>query len=141
MRGVLKSVIDHASRPYGKSAWSGKPHGVIGVSVEVIGTALTHLHLRNVLASLDTPTLCQPELFLQARDGLFDAEGELGVALRLLLQGWMDRYASWVTRHGAVSPACHMSLASLPPALRSECRSPHCRLERRDACASALASP
>jgi hypothetical protein len=30
--GVYKNAIDHASRPYGQSAWSGKPAGVIGVS-------------------------------------------------------------------------------------------------------------
>ena len=28
--GVLKNAIDHASRPYGQSAWAGKPAGVIG---------------------------------------------------------------------------------------------------------------
>ena len=31
--GVLKNAIDHASRPYGQSAFTGKPAGVIGVSV------------------------------------------------------------------------------------------------------------
>jgi len=30
MPGVLKNAIDHASRPYGQSAWEGKPAGVIG---------------------------------------------------------------------------------------------------------------
>ncbi|MEG3193916.1 NAD(P)H-dependent oxidoreductase, partial [Lysobacter sp. D1-1-M9] len=29
--GVLKNAIDHASRPYGQSAFAGKPAGVIGV--------------------------------------------------------------------------------------------------------------
>src|SRR5690606_16661493 len=38
--GVLKNAIDHASRPYGQSAWAGKPAGVIGISVGAIGTAL-----------------------------------------------------------------------------------------------------
>ena len=28
--GVLKNAIDHASRPYGQSAWSGKAAGVLG---------------------------------------------------------------------------------------------------------------
>ncbi len=37
--GVLKNAIDHASRPYGQSAFAGKPAGVIGVSVGAIGTA------------------------------------------------------------------------------------------------------
>ena len=37
---VLKNAIDHASRPYGYSAWKGKPAGVIGVSVGAIGTSM-----------------------------------------------------------------------------------------------------
>jgi NAD(P)H-dependent FMN reductase len=37
--GVLKNAIDHASRPYGQSAWAGKPAGVLGVSVGANGTA------------------------------------------------------------------------------------------------------
>src|SRR5947209_13553334 len=32
MPGVLKNAIDIASRPYGKSAWNGKPGAVISVS-------------------------------------------------------------------------------------------------------------
>lgn len=64
MPGVLKNAIDHASRPYGRSAWSGKPAGVLGVSVGVIGTALAQQHLRNVLASLDMPTLAQPAVLV-----------------------------------------------------------------------------
>ena len=38
--GVLKNAIDHASRPYGQSAWAGRPAGVIGVSPGAVGTAL-----------------------------------------------------------------------------------------------------
>ena len=33
MPGVLKNAIDWASRPYGDSAWEGKPVAVIGASV------------------------------------------------------------------------------------------------------------
>ena len=70
--GVLKNAIDHASRPYGQSAWAGKPAGVIGISVGAIGTAVAQQHLRNVLAYLDMPTLGQPEVFLQNKPGFFD---------------------------------------------------------------------
>jgi chromate reductase len=38
--GVMKNAIDNASRPYGQSAWAGKPAGVIGISVGQIGTAI-----------------------------------------------------------------------------------------------------
>ncbi|MEZ5844253.1 MAG: NAD(P)H-dependent oxidoreductase [Hyphomicrobiaceae bacterium] len=97
--GVLKNAIDHASRPYGQSVWGGKPAGVIGVSVGAIGTALAQQHLRNILAYLDAPTLGQPEAFIQAKDGLFEPDGSIGAASRQFLQGWMDRYVAWVTKH------------------------------------------
>jgi chromate reductase len=97
--GVLKNAIDHASRPYGQNAWAGKPAGVLGVSVGAVGTALSQQHLRNVLAYLDVPTLGQPEAFIQAKDGLFDAAGDIGADSKKFLQGWMDKYVAWVKRH------------------------------------------
>jgi chromate reductase len=99
--GVLKNAIDHASRPYGQSAFSGKPAGVIGVSVGAIGTAVAQQHLRNTLAYLDVPTLGQPEAFIQAKEGLFDSDGSIGAASRQFLQGWVDRYVAWVKKHSA----------------------------------------
>lgn len=99
MPGVLKNAIDHASRPYGHSAWKGKPAGVIGASVGAIGTALAQQHLRNVLAYLDMPTLAQPEAFIHAKEGLFDEAGNIGPASQKFLQGWLDTYLAWVKRH------------------------------------------
>lgn len=96
MPGVLKNALDHASRPYGKSAWAGKPAGVLGVSVGAIGTAVAQQHLRTTLAYLDMPTLGQPEVFLQAKEGLFDADGNIGEKSRDFLQGWMNAYVAWV---------------------------------------------
>ena len=101
--GVLKNAIDHASRPYGKSAWAGKPAGVIGVSVGAIGTALAQQHLRNILAYLDMPTIGQPEAFVQAKDSLFDADGNIGEASREFMQAWMDRFVAWVEKHASAS--------------------------------------
>lgn len=97
--GVLKNAIDHASRPYGQSAWAGKPAGVIGASVGAIGTAMAQQHLRNVLAYLDVPTLGQPEAFIHAKDGLFDEAGDIGEGSRKFLQSWLDRYVAWVKKH------------------------------------------
>ena len=99
--GVLKNAIDHASRPYGKSAWAGKPAGIIGVSGSTIGTALAQQHLRTILACCDMPTLGQPEAFIQMKEGLFDASGEIGGDSRKFLQNWMDRYVAWVKKHAA----------------------------------------
>ncbi len=99
--GVLKNAIDHASRPYGQSAFAGKPAGVLGASVGAIGTSMAQQHLRNILAYLDVPTLGQPEAFVHAKDGLFDAAGNIGEGSKKFLQSWMDQYVAWVKRHAA----------------------------------------
>ena len=100
--GLLKNAIDHASRPYGQSAWADKPAAVVGISVGATGTALAQQHLRNVLAYLDVPTMGAPEIFLQFKDGLFDDRGHIGnEGTKKFLQGWMDKYVAWIKRHSA----------------------------------------
>ncbi len=99
--GVLKNAIDNASRPYGQSAWAGKPAGIVGVSIGSIGTAVAQQHLRDVLAYLDMPTLGQPEVFIQMRKELYDASGEFSADTRKFMQGWMERYVEWVKRHAS----------------------------------------
>jgi len=103
--GVLKNALDQASRPYGQSAWSGKPAGILGVSPGAIGTALGQQHLRNVLAYLDMPTLGQPEAFTQMKDGLIDEFGNIGEGSRTFLQTWMDSFVDWVRKHNNLTPA------------------------------------
>ena len=85
--GVLKNAIDNASRPYGQSAWVGTRAGVIGISIGAVGTAVAQQHLRTILANLDAPTLAQPEAFIQAKDGLFEADGSIGATSRQSLRG------------------------------------------------------
>jgi chromate reductase len=95
--GVLKNAIDHASRPYGQSAWKGKPAGMIGASIGAPGTSMAQQHLRNILAYLDVPTLGQPEAFIHVKDGFFDPGGDIANSeTKRFLQGWMDRYVAWV---------------------------------------------
>ena len=97
--GVLKNALDHGSRPSGQSCWTGKPAGVIGTSPGALGTALAQQHLRNVLAFLDMPTLAQPQAFIQARDGLFEADCSIAPASRAFIQNWVDKCVAWVKRH------------------------------------------
>jgi chromate reductase, NAD(P)H dehydrogenase (quinone) len=97
--GVLKNAIDHASRPYGQSVFAGKPSAIIGVSIGAIGTAIAQQHLRIILAYLDAPTLGQPEVFIQNKEGLFEENGEIGSGSRAFLQKWMDRYVAFIRRH------------------------------------------
>ncbi len=98
--GVLKNAIDTGSRPYGDSAFAGKPAAVAGVSVGAIGTALAQQHLRNVLAYLDMIVLGQPEVFVQFKEGLIGADGAIGNAsTRAFLQGFVDRFLVLVEQH------------------------------------------
>jgi chromate reductase len=97
--GVLKNAIDHASRPYGQSAWAGKPAGLIGASSGAAGTAIAQSHMRSVLAFLDMPLMAQPEAYIQVKEGLFDEAGNVAIAdTKKFLHGWMDKYAAWVKR-------------------------------------------
>ncbi len=97
--GVLKNALDHASRPYGQSAWAGKPAGIIGCSPGAISTAVAQLHLRTILAYLDMPTLGQPEAYIYVKNGFFDEAGNIAdPESRKFLHGWVDKYVAWVKR-------------------------------------------
>ena len=105
--GVLKNALDHASRPYGQSAWAGKPAGIIGASIGPISTAVAQLHLRTILAYLDMPTLGQPEAYLQIKDGFFDEAGNIASPdTRKFLHGWMDKYVAWVKKFTGSRQIC-----------------------------------
>lgn len=97
--GVLKNALDHGSRPAGHSSWGKKPAVIIGVSPSPVGTALAQQHLRGVLASLDMPTLCQPEMFFQMKEGLFGEDGNIGEGSRKFLQRWLDSVFSWIDQN------------------------------------------
>ena len=75
--GGLKNAIDVASRPYGKSAFDGKPAAVVSVSPGAIGGFGANHHLRQSLVFLNMPTLQQPEAYIGGAADLFDSAGKL----------------------------------------------------------------
>jgi len=75
--GVLKNAIDWASRPYGDSAWSGKPAAIMGASIGTIGTARAQYHLRQIFVFLNIFPINQPELMIGNAAERFDAQGNL----------------------------------------------------------------
>ena len=75
--GVLKNAIDWASRPYGDSAWQGKPAAIMGASIGNLGTARAQYHLRQILVALDMPTVNQPEVMIGGAAQRFDQDGNL----------------------------------------------------------------
>jgi chromate reductase len=72
--GVLKNAIDWASRPYGDSAWNGKPVAIMGASVGAIGTARAQYHLRQMFVFLNMFPINQPEVMIGNASERFDAE-------------------------------------------------------------------
>src|SRR6266550_6091321 len=75
--GVLKNAIDWASRPYGDSAWFGKPAAIMGASIGTIGTARAQYHLRQIFVFLNIFPINQPELMIGNAAERFDAQGNL----------------------------------------------------------------
>ena len=99
--GVLKNAIDWASRPYGDSAWNGKPAASMGASVGTMGTARAQYHLRQMFVFLNMFPLNQPEVMIGNASERFDAQGNLTDEttkdfIRQLLQNLVD----WTRRIG-----------------------------------------
>jgi chromate reductase, NAD(P)H dehydrogenase (quinone) len=98
--GLLKNAIDIASRPYGDSAWNGKPGGVVSVSPGAIGAFGANHHLRQSLVFLNVPAMAQPEAYVGGAAKLFDASGALiDDSARGFLQKYIDAFAQWVERN------------------------------------------
>ena len=75
--GVLKNAIDWASRPYGDSAWEGKPVALMGASVGILGTARAQYHLRQVFVFLNMHAVNRPEVMIGNAAERFDEQGNL----------------------------------------------------------------
>jgi chromate reductase, NAD(P)H dehydrogenase (quinone) len=95
--GVLKNAIDVGSRPYGQSAWDGKPAAVVSSSIGPISGFGANHHLRQSLAFLNMPTLQQPEMYLGSVGDWFDADGKVKNAdTRAFLGKFAAKFADWI---------------------------------------------
>ncbi|MFI4890086.1 MAG: NADPH-dependent FMN reductase [Steroidobacterales bacterium] len=95
--GVLKNALDVGSRPYGGSAWSGKPGAIVSTSPGAIGAFGANHHLRQSLVFLNVPAMQQPEAYIGGADKLFDASGALNnESTRTFLQKFMQAFAAWI---------------------------------------------
>lgn len=108
--GVLKNAIDVGSRPYGQSAWDGKPGAVISVSPGAAGGFGANHHLRQSLVFLNVPAMQQPEAYIGGASKLFDESGKLtNDGTREFLSKFVQSFAAWVetllSRTGAVTGA------------------------------------
>jgi len=99
--GVLKNAIDWASRPYGQSAWNGKPAAIMGASIGMIGTARAQYHLRQMMVFLNMFPINQPEVMIGDAARRFDESGNLtDETSRKLIRLLLENLAEWTRRIG-----------------------------------------
>jgi chromate reductase len=99
--GVLKNAIDWASRPYGDSAWNGKPAAIMGASVGAIATARAQYHLRQMMVFLNMFPINQPEVMIGNAQDRFDAEGNLtDDATKKFIRQLLQNLVDWTRRIG-----------------------------------------
>jgi chromate reductase len=96
---ALKNAIDVGSRPYGQSAWNGKPCGVVSVSPGALGGFGANHHLRQSLVFLNMPVLQQPEAYVGNIGNQFEGDQLTNEATKGFLQKYIDAFAPWVERH------------------------------------------
>jgi chromate reductase len=97
--GALKNAIDVGSRPYGQSAWAGKPAAVMTVSPGAIGGFGANHHLRQSLVFLDMPVMQQPEAYVGDGFHLFGEDGAIVKdGTEKFFQTFIDAFAEWIER-------------------------------------------
>jgi chromate reductase len=100
--GILKNAIDIASRPYGHSAWNGKPAAVISVSPGAIGAFGANHHLRQSLVFLNMPTMAQPEAYVGNAATLVDDKGDFANATtKEFLGKFLAAFDVWIGHNAA----------------------------------------
>ena len=99
--GVLKNAIDWASRPYGDSAWNGKPAAMMGASIGAIGTARAQYHLRQMMVFLNMFPINQPEVMIANAQDRFDERGNLtDDATKDFIRQLLQSLVEWTRRIG-----------------------------------------
>lgn len=104
--GVLKNAIDWASRPYGDSAWTGKPVAIMGASIGSIGTARAQNHLRQMFVFLNMFAINQPEVMISNASEKFDSSGNLtDETSKKLIGQLLHSLVDWTVRLAAEQKA------------------------------------
>jgi chromate reductase len=96
--GVLKNVIDWASRPP-EHPFDGKPIALMGASGGALGTARAQYHLRQMFIFLNAHILNRPEVMIGGAASKFDAEGKLtDQATRDFLVTMLTAFKAWIEK-------------------------------------------
>ena len=96
--GVLKNVIDWASRPP-EQPFDGKPIGIMGASGGVLGTARAQYHLRQCFIFLNGHVMNRPEVMIGQAGSKFDGDGKLtDQPTRDFMAGMLTAFKAWTLR-------------------------------------------
>jgi chromate reductase len=99
---VLKNAIDVASRPYGQSAWNGKPGAVMSVSPGGVGGFGANHHLRQSMVFLNVLMMQQPEAYVGGAANLFDESGAItNEDTRKFFETFIVAFSAWIDRLAA----------------------------------------
>jgi chromate reductase len=97
--GMLKNAIDWASRPYGDSAWNGKPVAVMSAAGGIFGGVRAQYHLMQSFVFLNMHAVVQPEVAMGKANEKFDANGNLtDETSRKLISQKLQNLAEWTRR-------------------------------------------
>lgn len=97
--GVLKNVIDWASRPPDTSPLDGKPVAIMGASQGSFGTVRAQMHLRQVCAYTNMLPLQQPMVLVAEASRKFDEQGRLQhEATARFVRKQMEALVAWTLR-------------------------------------------
>jgi len=99
--GVIKNVIDWASRDREHGSLAGKPVTMMGAG-GMGGTARAQLHLENVLSETGSLVMTKPGVFISNAWDRFDADGGLvDEGTRGAIADHMQKFRSWVLDVGS----------------------------------------
>ena len=99
--GVLKNAVDVGSRPSGKSAFKGKPAGVISQTPYRLGAFGANHALRQTFVFLDMPVLQQPEVYIGGAGELMDSAGKFTSTDTVkLINSFLNAFVAWIDKSG-----------------------------------------
>jgi chromate reductase len=97
--GVLKNALDWASRPPADNSLEGKPVGIMGASMGMMGTSRSQYHLRQCFVWLNMYPLNKPEVMVPVAQDKVDQEGNVTDAkTREKIAELIEALADWCRR-------------------------------------------
>lgn len=102
---LLKNAIDWGSRPYGTSAWTGKPAATAGASGGGISSAIAQTHLRQILGNFVGMHIMGGEVYVAFKPDLIDDGNVTDENTRKFLKGFIGNFAAFAGRFGPARAA------------------------------------